>query len=68
MKKAISNLGLALAVAVVAPLMVRADSGPKGSAELVNKVRHELLMLPYYSIFDDLNYRVDGDVVTISAR
>ena len=67
MKKATRNLGLALAVALVAPLMVRADSGvPKGTADLEKKVRHELLMLPYYSIFDDLNYRVDGNVVTLS--
>lgn len=67
MKTAMRNMGLALAVAVVAPLMIRAASaGPKGSGDLVDKVRHELLMLPYYGIFDDLNYRVDGNVVTLS--
>ncbi len=27
---------------------------------LEREVRHELLMLPYYSIFDDLRYRVNG--------
>ena len=24
------------------------------------EVRHELIMLPYYSVFDNLAYRVDG--------
>ena len=66
MKKATRNVGLALAMALVAPLMVRADSGSKGLVDLEKKVRHELLMLPYYSIFDDLNYRIDGNVVTLS--
>jgi osmotically-inducible protein OsmY len=29
------------------------------------EVRHELLMLPYVSIFDNLAFRVDGDKVTL---
>jgi len=32
---------------------------------LENKVRHELVMLPYLSLFDDLSYRVDGTTVTL---
>lgn len=33
--------------------------------DLPKQVRHELVMLPYYNIFDNLGYRVDGDVVTL---
>lgn len=39
-----------------------------GSAEenqLAKEVRHNLLMLPYYSIFDDLSFSVNGSVVTL---
>jgi hyperosmotically inducible periplasmic protein len=32
---------------------------------LVKAVRHELVMLPYYDVFDNLAYRVDGDKVTL---
>jgi hyperosmotically inducible protein len=32
---------------------------------LVKEVRHELVMLPYYSVFDNLAYRVDGSKVTL---
>jgi hyperosmotically inducible protein len=39
--------------------------GQAGEAALVQRVRHELLMLPYYSIFDDLGFRVDGSTVTL---
>ena len=35
---------------------------------LVDQVRHELVMIPYYSVFDDLNYRVDNGVVTLSGE
>lgn len=35
------------------------------AADLVKEVRHELVMLPYYSVFDNLSYRVDGSHVTL---
>src|ERR1700681_301718 len=34
-------------------------------ADLVKEVRHELVMLPYYGVFDNLAYRVDGSIVTL---
>ena len=37
---------------------------PEG--RLAKEVRHELLMLPYYSLFDDLEYGVQGRTVTLS--
>ena len=36
---------------------------PRGYLE--RKVRHELLMLPYFSVFDNLEFRVDGYTVTL---
>jgi hyperosmotically inducible protein len=45
---------------------------PAGGAErmseptgLAREVRHELVMLPYYGVFDNLAYRVDGGTVTL---
>ncbi len=35
---------------------------------LEKAVRHELLMLPYYGVFDNLEFKVDGDVVTLSGQ
>jgi|SRR5271157_210680 len=32
---------------------------------IAREVRHELVMLPYYGIFDNLAYRVDGTKVTL---
>jgi hyperosmotically inducible protein len=36
-----------------------------GDSRLVNQVRHALLMLPYYGVFDDLAFKVDGGTVTL---
>ena len=33
---------------------------PRGEERLQRAVRHELLMLPYYGVFDNLEYRVVG--------
>jgi hyperosmotically inducible periplasmic protein len=35
------------------------------AADLVKEVRHELVTLPYYGVFDNLSYRVDGSKVTL---
>ena len=35
---------------------------------LEREVRHELVMLPYYDVFDNLEFRVDGGNVTLSGQ
>ena len=40
----------------------------KGEDRIVHEVRHELLMLPYYNVFDNLAYRVDGTTVTLMGQ
>jgi hyperosmotically inducible periplasmic protein len=35
---------------------------------LKEKVRHELVMLPYLSVFDNLQYRVDGTTVILEGQ
>lgn len=39
--------------------------GEAGDSYLINRVRHALLMLPYYGVFDDLAFRVDGGTVIL---
>jgi hyperosmotically inducible protein len=40
-------------------------AGPPDETQLAREIRHELLMLPYYSIFTDLAFKLDGSVVTL---
>ncbi|HUI65787.1 MAG TPA: BON domain-containing protein [Bacteroidota bacterium] len=40
-------------------------SGPENESQMAKQIRHDLLMLPYYSIFDDLAFQLDGSTVTL---
>ncbi|HMD07895.1 MAG TPA: BON domain-containing protein [Candidatus Acidoferrum sp.] len=41
---------------------------PKSQQVLTKEVRHVLVMLPYYSVFDNLGYRVEGDKVILEGQ
>jgi len=39
--------------------------GARSEDRITREVRHELVTLPYYGVFDNLAYRVDGGTVTL---
>ncbi|SPE39139.1 Transport-associated [Candidatus Sulfopaludibacter sp. SbA3] len=39
--------------------------GTPATDRITREVRHELVMLPYYGVFDNLAYRVEGSTVTL---
>jgi hyperosmotically inducible protein len=43
-------------------------SEEKYREKLVKEVRHQLVLLPYYSVFDNLAFKVEGDKVTLSGQ
>jgi hyperosmotically inducible protein len=45
-----------------------ANSGNRAQDRVTREVRHELVMLPYYGVFDNLAYRVDGSTVTLMGQ
>ena len=51
---------------VVADYGKQPQSSDPVENNIAREVRHELLMLPYYSLFDDLEYTVQGRTVTLS--
>lgn len=62
---------LALFVLTLGSQLARADQVPPsaaGTSGLSEKVRHELVMLPFYTVYDDLNFQVNGDVVTLTGE
>jgi hyperosmotically inducible protein len=56
-------LVLAASVSLAAP--VGSGDQPYNYEQIVKKVRKELVTLPYYGIWDNLAYKVDGPVVTL---
>jgi hyperosmotically inducible periplasmic protein len=41
------------------------SAGERGQNRIAREVRHELVMLPYYGVFDNLAFQVDGGTVTL---
>lgn len=55
----------AVAMAWVSAVAQAQEVSPKAVARIQKEVRHELLMLPYFDVFDNLSYKVDGYNVTL---
>lgn len=45
-----------------------APQEPKAEQNLIKEVRHQLVLLPYYSVFDNLSFRVQGGKVTLMGQ
>ena len=72
MRKVASPLVLAVSMVLlgVGPAAAQhkgdaARIGDRAQSRIEREVRHELVMLPYYNVFDNLAYRVDGGTVTL---
>lgn len=52
-------LALAMGTAAIAQPSSRAME------RIQREVRHEILMLPFYGVFDNINFQVDGDKLTL---
>lgn len=65
MRSALSICFLATGLFAQQPTHNVANPDTLFQQRLEHQVRHELVMLPYYGVFDNLAYRVDGDTVTL---
>jgi len=41
---------------------------PESQDKLVREIRHELIMLPYYNVFDNLTFGLSGRTVTLNGQ
>ncbi len=61
MKSTIAKFLIPMALFVASGVAADIDS-------VARQVRHELVMLPYYSVFDNFTYRVDGSTVVLEGQ
>jgi hyperosmotically inducible protein len=62
-------LGLAMAVpGAKAGTVATSNSTTPDSSAIAGKVRHELATLPWYGVFDNLQYQVNGTDVILSGQ
>lgn len=60
----VAMLMLATSAAVATP-SVSNETDASSQQQISKQVRHELVTLPYYGIFDNLAYKIDGSTVTL---
>jgi len=60
-----SKLMVVLALVVLAASVAVVGAAPPAQQRTMDKVHKELVTLPYYGVFDNLAYKVEGDTVTL---
>jgi hyperosmotically inducible protein len=53
---------------IFAPFAFTQESSNPAQANIVKEVRHELLMLPWFGVFDNIVFRVNGTSVTLEGE
>jgi hyperosmotically inducible periplasmic protein len=67
MKSVLRSVAIASLFSVAALSMAqdRGQITAKSQERVTREVRHELLMLPYYGVFDDIAFKLEGDTVIL---
>jgi hyperosmotically inducible periplasmic protein len=64
----IRKLILTVILAVTIANSQNAPASEKTQARIARETRHETLMLPYFDVFDNIEFRVDGNNVTLMGQ
>ena len=67
MKSINSRIAFMVATLVLVASVALAST-PTGQTASMEKVRKELVTLPYYGVFDNLAYQIEGSTVTLSGQ
>lgn len=64
-KSTFLTMGIALLLTALPAIAEGRPNNDVVNPQLAKKVRHELVTLPYYGVFDNLAYRINGSTVTL---
>ena len=60
---------LAITLGLVSlPASMTAQQEPKAQQNMVKEIRHQLVLLPWYSVFDNLSFRIEGSKVILMGQ
>jgi|SRR5688500_12462891 osmotically-inducible protein OsmY len=68
MKKFLSLFAFSFALIAFSSLGINAQSISPASLEIAKKVEKSIKKLPYYEVFDHIDFTVDGSVVTLTGK
>jgi hyperosmotically inducible protein len=62
------TLALVTSFALLSSALGSQAQEPKAEQNLIKEVRHQLVLLPYYSVFDNLYYKVEGSKIILMGQ
>ena len=65
LRSTLLTMGVALSLAIMPSLALANPQSVVTNPQLAKQVRHELVTLPYYGVFDNLAYNISGNTVTL---
>ncbi|HEY2820577.1 MAG TPA: BON domain-containing protein [Candidatus Acidoferrum sp.] len=64
-RRIVSLMLLAMTIGLMSLPTNGAAQEPKAQQNMVKEIRHQLVLLPYYSVFDNLSFRIEGSKVIL---
>jgi len=67
-KSVTAFLVMVAASVVPLPAQTPSEAAARAQERIIREVRHEILMLPYYNVFDNISYKVEGNNVILMGQ
>ena len=61
-------LAMTLGLVFLPASTVAQNQEPKAQQNMVKEIRHQLVLLPWYSVFDNLSFRIEGSKVILMGQ
>jgi hyperosmotically inducible protein len=61
-------LAMTLGLVSLPAATVAQNQEPKAQQNMVKEIRHQLVLLPWYSVFDNLSFRIEGSKVILMGQ
>ena len=65
---AVALLAMTLGLVSLPASMFAQNQEPKAQQNMVKEIRHQLVLLPWYSVFDNLSFRIEGSKVILMGQ
>jgi hyperosmotically inducible periplasmic protein len=65
---AVALLAMTLGLVSLPAAMTAQNQEPKAQQNMVKEIRHQLVLLPWYSVFDNLSFRIEGSKIILMGQ
>jgi hyperosmotically inducible periplasmic protein len=67
-RSAVALLAMTLGLVSLPASTMAQNQEPKAQQNMIKEIRHQLVLLPWYSVFDNLSFRIEGSKVVLMGQ